>query len=225
MDLRHIVTVDHANIRQLIEQLLRSPTAGGATGRDNLFEQLDNEVRRHLKLMKKVIMPAMQDAGGATTSRDPRTASKNLKQMLDDLYTGDKSSEEWTSRFQSFSDELDRVFGEHTQMIATLDARSDSDEIAREYERQKAKLIRSGGYVSRWGGNGGRVAGIGIGLAVAAVAGAMLWRRRSQARGSDIIPTQRRLSPPTTYGRTGTGTGTGTGTTTRTTSTTATQLH
>lgn len=214
MDLRHIVMVDHANIRQLIEQLLRSPTATGATGRDNLFDQLDNEVRRHLKLMKKVVMPAMQDTSGATTSRDPRTAHKNLKQMLDDLDSGDKSSEEWTSRFQAFSDELDRVFGEHTQMITTLEAGSGSDEIAREYERQKAKMIRSGGYVSGRS-NGRAIAGIGLGLA--AIAAVALWRRRGRSDEGDIIPTQRRLSPPTTYGRTSQ--------TATTTATTATQLH
>ena len=202
MDLRHIVAVDHANMRQLIEELLRSPTATGATGRDNLFDQLDSEVRRHLKLMDKVVMPAMQAEGGATTSRDPQGEHKELKRMLDELDSGDKSSSEWTSRFQAFTDRLDRAFADHTQMVAQIEQRPDARDIAMQYERAKAKAIRSGGYVSRWGGNGRAIAGIGIGLAAAAVAAA-LWRRRSQSDRGDIIPTQRRLNPPTAYGRTG----------------------
>jgi|GEM_PF-6833054 len=197
MDLRHIVSVDHANIRQVADQLLRSASAAGPTGRDRLFDQLDDEVRRHLTLMTGVIMPAAESRGGTTTSRDPHASHKDLERTLDGLRRGDKDGAEWTSRFEAFSDELDRVFGEHTQTIAAL---GDDEELARRYERAKLKAIRSGGYVSRWRGNRKALAGLGLGLAAAAVAAA-LWRRRGRADASDIAPTQRRLSPPSAYGR------------------------
>jgi hypothetical protein len=204
MDLRHIVSVDHANIRQLADQIRRS------TSREGLFKQLDSEVRRHLKLMMKIIMPAAEARGGSTVSRDPHAAHKDLKRMLDSLDGGDKNSAEWTSRFEAFSDELDRAFGEHTQMIATL---GDDEELARQYERAKLKAIRSGGYVSRLRGNRKTIAGISLGLAAAALATA-LWRKRSRSDRGDIVPTRRRLSPPATYGRTA-----------GTTATTPAQLH
>lgn len=195
MDLRHIVSVDHANIRQLADQLLRSASATGPTGRDNLFDQLDNEVRRHLMLMTTVIMPAAPSTGPAT-SRDPHASHKELERMLDNLATGDKNGADWTSRFESFSDELDRAFGEHMQMVATL---GDDRELAMKYERAKAKAIRSGGYVSRWRGNRKTIAGVGLGLAAAALVAA-LWRRR-RADAGDIAPTRRRLRSPVDYGR------------------------
>lgn len=198
MDLRHIVTVDHANIRQLADQIMRSASASGPTGRDNLFDQLDNEVRRHLMLMTTVIMPA---AGSATTSRDPHAGHDELERSLDDLATGQKDGAQWTTRFEHFSDELDRVFGEHTQLVAALASSSDADRIARDYERAKMRAIRSGGYVSRWRGNRKAITGIGFGLAAAAAVAAVLWRRRSRDNTDDVIPTQRRLNPPSAYGR------------------------
>jgi hypothetical protein len=189
MDLRHQMSVDHANIRQLADQLLRAAGNEGARGRDNLFDQLDNEVRRHSMLVETVVIPSLAD-GGATPSRDHHGSHRELERLLDGLSSGDKSSTEWTARFEMFGDELDRVFGEHMQMIGTMGTRVDGRELGRAYARAKIKAIRSSGYVSRWSGRRRRIAGIGLGLGLAALA-AVAWQRRSRAGATDVDRTTR----------------------------------
>lgn len=194
MELRHLVSVDHANIRQLVDQIRRASTSEGAWGRNRLFEHLDDEVRRHNMLMEQVVMPEL---GDASTSRDPHASHRELVRMLDGLGTGDKESAEWTSRFETLTDELDRVFGEHMQVIGTSSGRADLRGLARAYERAKIKAIRSSGYVSRWSGRRGRVAGIGLGLGLAAAAiAAVAWQRRARQENADVERTTRaRLRP------------------------------
>ncbi len=190
MDLRHQMSVDHANIRQLADQLLRAAGNQGARGRDNLFEQLDDEVRRHVTIFEAVVAPALASSAAAP-SRDHHEAHRDLERQLDGLAAGDKSSNEWTARFETFSDALDRAFGEHMQMVGSTAANVDGDELGRAYARAKIKAIRSSGYVSRWRGRRGRIAGIGLGLGLAALA-AVAWQRRSRAATADVDRTTRR---------------------------------
>lgn len=187
MDLRHLVSADHANIRQIADQIRRSAGRDGVTGRDRLFEQFDDEVRRHMMLMETVVMPALSSDPGVP--REPHATHHDLMQRLDDLGDGDPGSADWTDRFEAFAEALDRMFGEHMQMVAAL---PDSGRIASAYRRAKLKSLRA---ASR--GPRGWLLGLGLGLAGAAVATTML-RRRARSPGSmstsdDVEPTRRRL--------------------------------
>lgn len=188
MDLRHIVSADHANIREIADQIRRSAGTEGPTGRDSLFDQFDDELRRHMMLMETVVMPAAgSDSGVSGNSHDTH---RDLMQGLDALGPGDRGSAEWTGRFEAFTDELDRIFGEHMQLVASL---ADSDGVARRYQRAKLKALRTSSRPMR----SGWLVGIGVGMAATALT-ALAMRQARRRRGGlstagDIEPTRRRL--------------------------------
>lgn len=185
MDLRHILSTDHANIREIADQIRRSAGTEGPTGRDSLFDQFDDELRLHMMLMEKVVLPAV--GPGSAMSRDPHQAHDTLMAHLDALESGDRGSADWTQRFEAFTDELDRVFGEHVQMAASV---GDSEEVARRYEHAKLKALRR----SARGMRSGWMVGLGVGLAATALAAVALRRARQRRESSgDARPARRRF--------------------------------
>jgi hypothetical protein len=174
-DIKHMVLADHANIRQLMDQIERATAADGVGGRDNLFEQLQNELERHLELMADVIQPALGNSHDGTGDAD-----KRLLGALDDLARLDKLTADWAGQFDSFRNEVDTAFSRHTEMLSAVDEFR-ARQLARDYARAKIVLIRKGGYVGRRGL--GRTAAIAGGVAAAGLAGILAltwWRSQSE---------------------------------------------
>lgn len=178
--IKHMVLADHANIRQLMDQIERAVGTGGVGGRDRLFAQLVEELTRHAKLMSEVVAPVVGHSGDAY--EDDR-----LIRFAGELAREDKGSDEWPKRFDSLRSDVDELFARHTDMLTGVDDLQ-SRRLAKDYARAKIKAIRAGGYVGRrWLGRS--AAAVGSIAAVLAAGGAVFaWLRSRKGRRSDAVP-------------------------------------
>lgn len=184
MDIRHMLASEHANIRQLTDQIMRA-LGGGVDGRDNLFAQLDLELRRHLALMEDVVHPALNsDPRARAHVSESGMMHRDIRHALSELAVGDKDSRAWTDRFNRFTEQLDRLFQHHSDLVAIAREALDptqAQELLRKYERAKIADLRAARYgLTRRTVRNGAIAGSIIG-AVALALGATVRRRRGRS--------------------------------------------
>ncbi|GEO14513.1 hemerythrin domain-containing protein [Microvirga aerophila] len=208
MDLWQMVSADHANIRELCREVLRA-TGGGPNSRANLFEDLDDEVERHIGAMESVLYPALSHH--PQTSQHLSELTQQHEEIRDRLHGlaayPNKNSRTWALDFKELESALTNHFDreEHgVLMIArTTLAPQETDTLRRSFERAKIASLQSRRWhlpealmPGRYGLSTGTVLGVLGG--VVAIGAAIGWgmARQSPKHAGPLRPARRRPEPP-----------------------------
>ncbi len=212
MDLWQMVTNDHANIEELCREVLRA-TDSGPNSRSELFDDLQDELERHIAAQQNVLYPAL--------SHHERTASyvADLERKQDEILRQvdalaarpNKDSHDWATDFKDLTGSIRHAFTleENGVMIVARGVFSPSElkSLQRDYERERIASYESSRWhmpqammPSRYGLPTGTVFGVLAGM-MAVGAGALLWSmNRSGSMGSGqsqpMRAAQRRPQPP-----------------------------
>lgn len=212
MDLWQMVMADHANIEELCREVLRA-TGTGPNSRAERFDDLQDELERHIAAQQNVLYPAL--------SRHQRTANyvadlegrqEEILRELDRLAARpDKDSREWAEDFKELTASVRHVctLEENGVMIVARSAFSPGElqDLWRAYEREKIASYEAGRWhlpqsvmPSRYGLPTGTVFGVLAGVA-AIGAGALLWSMTKSGtmrsrQNQPLHPAPRRPEPP-----------------------------
>jgi hypothetical protein len=191
MDITRHLEHDHKQIHSLGEDILKSADGEGVGGRDNQFDYLDLQLRRHLAVIEDVLFPPLKKSTDAKAALgDIQTAHKELRKALSTLDRKDKGSHEWTAELRNLLERFDAVAKRHEAIAAraqAAEAQSGRTDLADRYERAKIKRLQGGHW--SWNKVGMGVAGMAGAAAMAGAAyAANRWYksgRRREGRSED----------------------------------------
>src|SRR5688572_27423867 len=212
MDLWQMVVSDHANIEELCREVLKA-TGTGPNSRSELFDDLQDELERHVAAQQNVLYPAL--AHHERTSNyvaDLERKQDEILRQVDELAARpDKDSHDWALDFKDLTGSIRHAFTleENGVMIVARGVFSPNElkSLQRDYERERIASYESSRWhmpqammPSRYGLPTGTVFGALAG-AMAVGAGALLWSmNRSGSMGSrrsrPMQPAPRRPEPP-----------------------------
>ncbi len=212
MDLWQMVVSDHANIEELCREVLKA-TGTGPNSRSELFDDLQDELERHVAAQQNVLYPALAHHDRtATYVADLQRKQDEILRQVDELAARpDKDSHDWAVDFKDLTGSIRHAFTleENGVMIVARGVFSPAElkSLQRDYERERIASIESSRWhmpqsmmPSRYGLPTGTVFGVLAGV-MAVGAGALLWSmNRSGSMGSrqsqPIRPAPRRPEPP-----------------------------
>jgi len=212
MDLWQMVTNDHANIEELCREVLRA-TGTGPNSRSELFDDLQDEVERHIAAQQNVLYPALahHERTSSYVADLERKQDEILRQLDELAARPNKDSHDWAVDFKDLTGSIRHAFTleENGVMIVARGVFSPSElkSLQRDYERERIASYESSRWhmpqammPSRYGLPTGTVFGVLAGM-MAVGAGALLWSmNRSGTMGSRqgqaIRPAPRRPEPP-----------------------------
>ncbi len=212
MDLWQMVVSDHANIEELCREVLKA-TGTGPNSRSELFDDLQDELERHVAAQQNVLYPALAHHDRtATYVADLQRKQDEILRQVDELAARpDKDSHDWAVDFKDLTGSIRHAFTleENGVMIVARGVFSPSElkSLQRDYERERIASLESSRWhmpqsmmPSRYGLPTGTVFGVLAGV-MAVGAGALLWSmNRSGSMGSrqsqPMRPAPRRPEPP-----------------------------
>ncbi|MBF9195578.1 hemerythrin domain-containing protein [Microvirga terrestris] len=212
MDLWQMVVSDHANIEELCREVLRA-TATGPNSRSELFDDLQDELERHIAAQQNVLYPALaHHERTAGYVADLERKQDEILRQLDELAARpNKDSHDWAVDFKDLTGSIRHAFTleENGVMIVARGVFSPSElkSLQRDYERERIAAYEASRWhmpqammPSRYGLPTGTVFGALAGV-LAVGAGALLWSmNRSRSIGSGrsrpMQPAPRRPQPP-----------------------------
>jgi Hemerythrin HHE cation binding domain len=212
MDLWQMVVSDHANIEELCREVLKA-TGTGPNSRSELFDDLQDELERHVAAQQNVLYPALSHhERTASYVADLQRKQDEILRQVDELAARpDKDSHDWAMDFKDLTGSIRHAFTleENGVMIVARGVFSPSElkSLQRDYERERIASYESSRWhmpqammPSRYGLPTGTVFGVLAGV-MAVGAGALLWSmNRSGSMGSrqnsSIRPAPRRPQPP-----------------------------
>ncbi|HZA93315.1 MAG TPA: hemerythrin domain-containing protein [Gemmatimonadales bacterium] len=212
MDLWQMVASDHANIEELCREVLKA-TGTGPNSRSELFDDLQDELERHIAAQQNVLYPALSHhERTASYVADLERKQDEILRQADELAARpDKNSHDWAMDFKDLTGSIRHAFTleENGVMIVARGVFSPSElkSLQRDYERERIASYESSRWhmpqammPSRYGLPTGTVFGMLAGV-MAVGAGALLWSmNRSGSLGSrqnsSIRPAPRRPQPP-----------------------------
>ncbi|WP_160195488.1 hemerythrin domain-containing protein [Microvirga sp. BSC39] len=212
MDLWQMVTNDHANIEELCREVLRA-TGTGPNSRSELFDDLQDELERHIAAQQNVLYPALSHhERTASYVADLERKQDEILRQVDELSARpDKDSHDWAVDFKDLTGSIRHAFTleENGVMIVARGIFSPSElkSLQRDYERERIASYEASRWhmpqammPSRYGLPTGTVFGALAGV-MAVGAGALLWNmNRSGSMGSGrsqpMRPASRRPQPP-----------------------------
>jgi hypothetical protein len=208
MDLWQMVSVDHANIRELCREVLRA-TGGGPNSRANLFEDLDDEVERHLSAMESVLYPALSHH---PQTREHLSELEHQHEEIRDRLHGlaaypNKNSRTWALDFKELESTLTNHFDREEHGVLTIArttlAPQEAETLRRSFERAKIASLQARRWhlpeavmPGRYGLSTGAVLGVLGG--VVAIGAAIGWSmaQKSPKHAGPLRPARRRPQPP-----------------------------
>jgi|GEM_PF-3028985 len=212
MDLWQMVVSDHANIEELCREVLKA-TGTGPNSRSELFDDLQDELERHIAAQQNVLYPALShhDRTASYVADLERKQDEILRQADELAARPDKDSHDWAMDFKDLTGSIRHAFTleENGVMIVARGVFSPGElkSLQRDYERERIASYESSRWhmpqammPSRYGLPTGTVFGVLAGV-MAVGAGALLWSmNRSGSMGSrqnsSIRPAPRRPQPP-----------------------------
>lgn len=212
MDLWQMVTNDHANIEELCREVLRA-TDSGPNSRSELFDDLQDELERHIAAQQNVLYPALSHhERTASYVADLERKQDEILRQLDELAARpNKDSHDWAMDFKDLTGSIRHAFTleENGVMIVARGVFSPSElkSLQRDYERERIAAYESSRWhmpqvmmPSRYGLPTGTVFGVLAGV-MAVGAGALLWSMNrpgsmGSRQNSSIRPAPRRPQPP-----------------------------
>jgi hypothetical protein len=207
-----MVVSDHANIEELCREVLKA-TGTGPNSRSELFDDLQDELERHIAAQQNVLYPALAHHDRTSTYvADLQRKQDEILRQADELAARpDKNSHDWAMDFKDLTGSIRHAFTleENGVMIVARGVFSPSElkSLQRDYERERIASYESSRWhmpqammPSRYGLPTGTVFGVLAGV-MAVGAGALLWSmNRSGSMGSrqnsSIRPAPRRPQPP-----------------------------
>ncbi|MGF9758709.1 hemerythrin domain-containing protein [Microvirga sp. 0TCS3.31] len=212
MDLWQMVVSDHANIEELCREVLKA-TGTGPNSRSELFDDLQDELERHIAAQQNVLYPALSHhERTASYVADLERKQDEILRQVDELAARpNKDSHDWAMDFKDLTGSIRHAFTleENGVMIVARGVFSPSElkSLQRDYERERIASYESSRWhmpqammPSRYGLPTGTVFGVLAGM-MAVGAGALLWSmNRSGSMGSrrsrPMQPAPRRPEPP-----------------------------
>jgi hypothetical protein len=207
-----MVMSDHANIEELCREVLKA-TSSGPNSRAELFDDLQDELERHVAAQQNVLYPVLSDhERTATYVADLERKQDEILRQVDELAARpDKDSHDWALDFKDLTASIRHAFTleENGVMIVARGVFSPSElkSLQRDYERERIASYESSRWhmpqammPSRYGLPTGTVFGVLAGV-MAVGAGALLWSMtRSDSMGSrrsqPMRAAPRRPQPP-----------------------------
>jgi hypothetical protein len=207
-----MVVSDHANIEELCREVLKA-TGTGPNSRSELFDDLQDELERHIAAQQNVLYPALSHhERTASYVADLERKQDEILRQADELAARpDKNSHDWAMDFKDLTGSIRHAFTleENGVMIVARGVFSPGElkSLQRDYERERIASYESSRWhmpqammPSRYGLPTGTVFGVLAGV-MAVGAGALLWSmNRSGSMGSrqssSFRPAPRRPEPP-----------------------------
>lgn len=191
---------DHADLRSLGQDILKSSDGGDVGGRDNQFDLYDLQVRRHLAVIEDVFLsPLRKDPQAKDSCADIAAGHDRARKALAALDRAGKGSSEWTAEFTAFTAMFDSLCArhealvQHSERLAHTSGSDGGGDLGDRYEQAKLRRMRGGSWswnrVAPAAGTFGTVATMAgaAALAGAAFAANRYFRsgRRSAGRSED----------------------------------------
>jgi hypothetical protein len=207
-----MVVSDHANIEELCREVLKA-TGTGPNSRSELFDDLQDELERHVAAQQNVLYPALSHhERTASYVADLERKQDEILRQVDELAARpNKDSHDWAMDFKDLTGSIRHAFTleENGVMIVARGVFSPGElkSLQRDYERERIASYESSRWhmpqammPSRYGLPTGTVFGVLAGM-MAVGAGALLWSmNRSGSMGSrqsqPMRPAPRRPEPP-----------------------------
>jgi hemerythrin-like domain-containing protein len=195
MDIWHLITNDHANITELGRAILRSIGSGVVRSRDRLFDELEGQLRRHIKAEEDSLYEVLEDhertRGHINELEDEHDEIKRQLTSLGRIRN--KNTREWTDQFEDFTYLVDRHFYREERELFPI-AREilgpdDLQELRQEFVKEKLEDLRE--QRRTWGVSSGVLLGALAGAAAGALAFAA-WRS-GYLRAITASPSDRRF--------------------------------
>jgi len=191
-----MVVSDHANIEELCREVLKA-TSTGPNSRSELFDDLQDELERHVAAQQNVLYPALSHHERTSSYvADLQSKQDEILRQVDELAARpDKDSHDWALDFKDLTGSIRHAFTleENGVMIVARGVFSPSElkSLQRDYERERIASYESSRWhmpqammPSRYGLPTGTVFGVLAGV-MAVGAGALLWSmNRSSSMGS-----------------------------------------
>ncbi|SCY88484.1 hemerythrin domain-containing protein [Microvirga guangxiensis] len=151
MDLWRMILSEHANIEELCREVLEA-TPTGPNSRAELFEDLKDELERHIAAKQNVLYPAFSHDGRTETYlHELDDEHRDIRRRLAALSAQpNKNTRQWALDFKELAGVIRHAFSlEENGALVTahgLMSREETDELRRAYEREKIASYEA----SRW---------------------------------------------------------------------------
>lgn len=192
MDAWKLIRSDHANIREIIREIVGAIGREGVKTRDRLFPELARELALLWDVRESVLYPAL---GRHRATRpyvaELRRAQRDIQRRMDELAgMPDKDGREWTRRFEGVAHAVERAFSqeEHGLLVVGRGALTpkQAEALGRALARERLAVLTAQRLnlpvalvPIRYGLSLGTVLGALAGAAALAAAAAV-WRSRSR---------------------------------------------
>lgn len=134
---------DHAELRSLGADILKSSGGTDVGGRDNQFDLYDIQVRRHLAVVEEVLLaPLKKDSQAADSCADIMAQHKIARRELSSLDRAGKDTPEWTAEFRHFTELFEALCSRHEALLQH--AERVSGDLGQQYEQAKLRRMRGG---------------------------------------------------------------------------------
>jgi len=151
MDLWRMILSEHANIEELCREVLEA-TPTGPNSRAELFEDLKDELERHIAAKQNVLYPALSHDGRTETYlHELDDEHRDIRRRLAALSAQpNKNTRQWALDFKELAGVIRHAFSlEENGALATAHgfmSQEETDELRRAYEREKIASYEA----SRW---------------------------------------------------------------------------
>jgi len=210
MDLWRMILSEHANIEELCREVMEA-TPTGPNSRAELFDDLKDELERHIAAKQNVLYPALAEDGRTETYlHELDDEHRDIRRRLDALSAQpDTNTRQWAFDFKELTGVIRHAFSleENGALVAAhgIFSPQEAEALRRAYEREKIAAYQASRWhmpqsmmPSRYGMPTGMTFGILAGaLAIGGAALAWSMSKSGQSRANrPLHPAPRRPQPP-----------------------------
>src|SRR5512138_2428341 len=107
MNAFELLKTDHKTVANLLEQIDQT-TERGIKTREELFARVKTELDIHAKIEEQIFYPALEEADETRDiTLEAYEEHRLVKQLLSELESMSKDSEEWTARFSVLKENVE----------------------------------------------------------------------------------------------------------------------
>ena len=140
-----LLKADHKKVAGILEKI-DGTTERATKGREELFTQLKNELDVHTRIEEEILYPALEEYEETRAiALEAYEEHAVVKQLLAELASAPKGSEEWTAKFTVLKENIEHhVEEEEGEMFTKARKVLSEDEIEKLGERlQEAKQLQN----------------------------------------------------------------------------------
>ena len=148
MDAFTLLKTDHKTVAGLMEKI-DATTERALKGREELFTQLKTELDIHAEIEEKILYPVLEKAEEThDISLEAYEEHRLVKQLLGELESEPKNTEEWTAKFtvlkENVEHHVEEEEGEMFKKARKVLSQEEIDELGARLEEAKGKQKAAG---------------------------------------------------------------------------------